>query len=136
MKPTSQIIALGIIITLLFALGPLTLNAQELKENTSDFKILMQRQGNEVILKCEEGGAWKTLSYNNQNEEQAINELGMTSIETNKDSISGMSHFLITISKTENGLSMKGLKGTAWRDLSFTLPEFKTQAINRFGMTD
>lgn len=43
--------------------------------------------------------------------------------------------FKIKIEKTDNGLKMQSLKGSAWLDLSFSLPNDKPQAIDEYGMT-
>ena len=46
-----------------------------------------------------------------------------------------LSELLITITKTDYGISLKGLKGTAWIDLSFLLKNSQKQMINQLGMT-
>ena len=43
--------------------------------------------------------------------------------------------FLFTITKTENGIELKGIEGTAWTELKFSLAENGKQAINQNGMT-
>jgi hypothetical protein len=42
---------------------------------------------------------------------------------------------LFTITKTNDGIVLKGIEGTAWTDLSFSLSENGRQAIDQFGMT-
>jgi hypothetical protein len=60
----------------------------------------------------------------------------MTKLEKNSsDKDANLADFLFTISKTENGIILKGIEGTAWTDLTFSLVEDGRQAIDQFGMT-
>jgi len=110
------------------------------KEKSTDlmpFKIIVETTDNEIQLKCESGCAWKELTFasNDMNKIQAINQLGMTQL--NKDNISNdsdLANFLITLEKTEKGIKLKGIKGSSWTDLSFSLPIGKKQIINELGM--
>ena len=47
-----------------------------------------------------------------------------------------LKEFKITIERTENGLKMQSSKGSAWIDLSFSLVNYKPQAIDEYGMTE
>lgn len=76
------------------------------------------------------------MTYENNNEFQAINEFGMTKIKEGQYyNDENLSELLITITKTDYGISLKGLKGTAWIDLSFLLKNSQKQMINQLGMT-
>lgn len=111
--------------------------AQETRKALNDFKITIEKNGNEIIMKCSEGCAWIDLTYENKKEFQAINESGMTEIKGDQsEAKENSSKFLITISKSDNGISLKGLKGTAWIDLSFSLRNNQNQMINQFGMIE
>ena len=57
----------------------------------------------------------------------------LNNISSDKDS--NLVDFMFTITKTENGIVLKGIEGTAWTDLSFSLLENRKQAIDQFGMT-
>lgn len=46
-----------------------------------------------------------------------------------------LADFTIAVKKTPDGLSLSGLKGTAWLQLNFTLAPETEQAIDAFGMT-
>ncbi|ULQ51722.1 hypothetical protein [Flavihumibacter fluvii] len=48
---------------------------------------------------------------------------------------SDVKDFKIKIEKTDNGIKMQSLKGSAWVDLSFSLPNDKPQTIDEYGMT-
>jgi hypothetical protein len=65
-----------------------------------------------------------------------VDEYGMTELKNvseNKDE--KLADFLFTITKTENGIELKGIEGTAWAELKFSLDENQKQAIDQFGMT-
>ena len=48
---------------------------------------------------------------------------------------SDVKDFKIKIEKTDNGLKMQSLKGSAWVDFSFSLPNDRPQIIDEYGMT-
>lgn len=48
---------------------------------------------------------------------------------------SNLKNFIISVEKTDNGLKLQSIKGSAWIDLSFSLPAGKTQTIDEYGMT-
>ena len=112
--------------------------AQEKKSNDlKDFKIVVKKTENGIEMQSVEGSAWIDLSFSINNDRlQAIDEYGMTELDkvsSSKDS--NLADFLFTITKTENVIILKGIEGTAWTDLSFSLPENGKQAINQYGMT-
>jgi len=112
--------------------------AQEKKSNDlKNFKVVVEKTDNGIKMQSVEGSAWIDLSFSiNNDRPQAIDEYGMTElnkISSEKDS--NLADFLFTITKTENGIVLKGIKGTAWTDLSFSLLENGKQAIDQFGMT-
>lgn len=128
---------------LLIALVVLTVSseliAQEKKStDLKDFKVVVEKTENGIKMQSIDGSAWIDLSFNiNNDRPQAIDEYGMTELDkvsSSKDS--NLADFLFTITKTENGIILKGIEGTAWTDLSFSLAENGKQAIDQFGMTE
>ncbi len=113
-----------------------SLMAQE-KTDLQDFKILLERTSKGIKMKSAQGSAWIDLSFSlKQNVPQAIDEYGMTDLNkvtSQKDE--NLADFLFTVTKTKDGLELKGLQGTAWTDLSFTLNNRNQQAIDAYGMT-
>ncbi|MFK5981595.1 MAG: hypothetical protein QM499_01680 [Flavobacteriaceae bacterium] len=112
--------------------------AQEKKSNgLKNFKVVVEKTDNGIKMQSVEGSAWIDLSFTTNNDKpQAIDEYGMTElnkISSKKDS--NLADFLFTITKTENGIVLKGIEGTAWTDLSFSLLENEKQTIDQFGMT-
>jgi len=127
-------------VAFLVTISSSNLVAQETKSSElSEFLVLVETtDSNEIKLKCTEGCAWKTLTFNlsDMNRIQALDEFGMTDKNDESKKDKNLSDFLITMQRTENGLSFKGLNGTAWTDLSFSLKPNLPQAIDEMGMTE
>lgn len=105
----------------------------------SKFTIVVEASRTEMILHCPSGCAWERLSYtlNDRTRNQAIDEFGMTKLEeVNLEKDDKLANFLFTIEPTANGFSLKGLEGTAWTDLSFSVGLNQKRAFNQFGTTD
>lgn len=109
-------------------------NSADLKE----FKITIEKTDNGLKMQSDMGSAWIDLSFSlSNNRPQAIDENGMTQlgkVATNKDS--KLADYLFTITKTKEGITLTGIEGTAWKELSFSLHRNGKQAINQFGMTE
>jgi hypothetical protein len=136
-KLNIKILFSTVLIGLLFFTATSELIAQEDKEELKDFKIIIEKTDNGIKMKSTEGSAWTDLSFSlNNHRLQAVDEYGMTDLDNvseNKDK--NLANFLFTITSTENGIELKGIEGTAWTELKFSLAENKKQAINQFGMT-
>lgn len=127
--------------TLIFCLVFMAINlsskAQGETKEFKDFKISIEKNHGEIVMKCDVGCAWIDLAYENNKDFQAINELGMTKLSQNQtDKEIELANFLFTVTKDDQGISLKGIEGTAWTDLSFSLRQGQKQLINQFGMTD
>jgi hypothetical protein len=110
---------------------------KEVPSELKDFKIVIQKTKDKIKLKCEGGCAWTELSFslNSFNEEQAINQFGMTQLNnTGKVNDPKLANFLFIIQENEKEIKLQGIAGTAWTNLSFSLKENEKQAINQFGM--
>jgi len=131
-------IILNLLIVVFFTAASSDLAAQD--KNTTDlkgFKIIVEKTDNGIKMKSIEGSAWIDLSFIlKNNQAQAIDEYGMTKLnEVSSYKDSNLSDFLFTITKTESGIKLKGIEGTAWTDLSFTLTKNKKQAFDQYGVT-
>lgn len=126
-----------IMMALLFFTATSELIAQEKRVELKDFKIIIEKTDNGIKMKSTKGSAWIDLSFSlNNYRPQAVDEYGMTELENvseNKDK--NFADFLFTITKTENGIELKGIEGTAWTELKFSLAENEKQAIDQNGMT-
>lgn len=98
----------------------------------------MERNKKGIKIHSLEGSAWIDLTCQiKNNQAQAIDEYGMTELnKVSADKDATLADFLFTITKTKNGIVLKGIEGTAWTDLSFSLPLNNKQAIDQFGLTD
>ena len=125
------------IMALLFLTATSKLIAQDKTSELKDFKIIIEKTDNGIKMKSEKGSAWINLSFSlNNYRAQAVDEYGMTelkSVSDNKDE--NLADFLFTITKTKNGIELKGIEGTAWTELKFSLAENKKQVINQLGIT-
>jgi arginine repressor len=106
-------------------------------DNLKSFKVVVEKTDNGIKMQSVEGSAWVDLSFSISNDRpQAVDEYGMTELnKISSDKDSNLADFLFTITKTENGIVLKGIEGTAWTDLSFSLLKNGKQAIDQFGMT-
>ncbi|MCU0328460.1 MAG: hypothetical protein MUE53_05670 [Chitinophagales bacterium] len=106
--------------------------------NFKEFKITIEKTDNGLEMQSHKGSAWIDLSFSITNDKpQAIDEYGMTQlgkVSTNKDS--KLADYLFTITKTKDGISLKGIEGTAWKELSFSFKKNGRQTIDQFGMTE
>ena len=109
--------------------------AQETK--VTNFKVVVQKTETGIKMQSINGTAWIDLSFTlNNDRPQAIDEYGMTEIsKISNDKNPKLADFLFTITKTPEGILLKGLKGTYWSELNFLVNNYKPQAIDRFGMT-
>jgi hypothetical protein len=133
----------GLLTKSLIAMILLTLSSEIMAQDQSssdlkDFKITIEKTDNGVEMHSSEGSAWIDLSFRlNNYQTQAVDEWGMTALDkVTEDKDENLADFLFTLTKTENGIELKGLEGTAWTDLSFTLSENGKQMIDQFGMTE
>ena len=111
------------------------------KQISSDikvFKIKIERTDTGLKIRSLKGSAWLDLSFIlTDDKPQAIDEYGMTQlnkVSTDKDD--NLADYLFTITKTKEGVKLTGVEGTAWKELSFTLPKNGQQAVDKFGMTE
>ncbi|MGJ5643249.1 hypothetical protein [Formosa sp. S-31] len=112
--------------------------AQEIKSSSlKDFNVIIEKTENGIKMKNVKGGSWVDLSFNlNNYQPQAVDEYGMVELDkvsSIKDK--NLTDFLITIIKTDTGIELKGIEGTAWTELKFSLAENEKQSINQYGMT-
>lgn len=125
-----------LLIMLFFLTTTSVLIAQEKKADLKDFKIIVEKTETGIKMKSVEGSAWIDLSFSlNNNQLQAVDEFGMTELKTvSKKYDKNLADFLFTITKTKNGIELKGIEGTAWTELKFSLAENEKHTINQFGL--
>jgi hypothetical protein len=95
-----------------------SLYAQETTEKTAEFKWEIKVDKNRITIQCQEGCTYQNLAFSS-NRTVTINQSGMVELAKNPSEESS-SDFLITYAKKGNKVTLKGLKGVAWTDLTFT----------------
>lgn len=107
-------------------------------EELEEFKLIIENTAYGISMKSLNGSAWLDLSFSMKKyNPQAVSQYGMTELENlseHKDA--NLADYLFTITKTDEGIALKGLEGTAWKELRFTLQNGSKQAIDQFGMTN
>ncbi len=112
-------------------------NIAEISQQSEDnpksnlFLVTVEKNGNSIELKCENGCKWSHLILEPSSEPYIINDYGFSegnTVESDK--------FTFSIKPNKSGVDLNGLKGTAWIDLSFSLKENERQAINQLGMSN
>jgi hypothetical protein len=103
------------------------------------FLILVESTDEGLQFSCPKGCAWTQLSFSLYNGEiQAVNTAGMTNeITNNLDVANNLADFHFEVSKDEKNIYFKGLKGTAWLELSFSSGNGKHhQYFDEYGSRD
>lgn len=107
-------------------------NPPELK----DFIIIIEETEDGLMMRGAKGCAWINLSFSlKEYVPQAVDEFGMTELEDSSDTAPELADFLFKIIKTENGITIKGLKGTAWSELKSSLNKNEKVVITQTGVT-
>lgn len=128
--------------TILFVLfvmvvGSESMAKEKILPELKEFKITIEKTDDGLKMHSDKGSAWINLSFSlKNNKPQAIDEYGMTKlgkISKNKDP--KLADYLFTIAKTKKGISLTGIEGTAWKELSFLLQQNGKQSFDQFGMT-
>ena len=105
---------------------------------STKFLILVETTDEGLKLTGQQGCAWKELTFSiKQDNSQAIDQYGMTSLNGgNPKENKNLSNFLFIIEKTKEGINLKGKRGTAWLNLTFSCPKGRCyQYIDFNGMT-
>ena len=141
MKTTSKFEKLwlsAVIITCSLAIGSKAAAQDQISTDLKEFKITIEKTDKGLKMQSHQGSAWIDLSFRLvNNKPQMIDEWGMTrpgEVSTSKDP--EISNYLFTIAKTNDGISLTGIEGTAWNELRFSLQENAKQSIDQFGMTE
>jgi len=117
----------------------LLLATSSFKQSTPDlqeFKLTIKNTDKGLELQGLKGSAWTNLSFTlNNYRPQAVDEYGMTDVEKSQGKDPKLADFLFTIEKTKDGILLKGVKGTAWKELSFSLSKGESQQVDQMGMT-
>lgn len=124
---------LPLLLALFFAVSA---NAQaDTSEELANFKVEIIRTVNGLALKGNNGTAWEELEMSlRPYQPQTIDFYGMSGNDREDSDELQDSPFLFVVQKTDVGVKLEGVKGTAWEELSFTLPAEKSVTFDQFGM--
>ncbi len=133
MKTVSKLIIGLFVITV----GSKSMAQEKISADLKEFKITIEKTDHGLKMQSDKGSAWVDLSFNlSENKLQAIDENGMTHLgELPTRRNLKFADYLFTITKTKEGITLNGIEGTAWKELSFSLQENGRQAIDQYGMT-
>ncbi len=107
-----------------------------------NFKIAIAKRPGGILLKGLEGTAWLELSFTlRPNEQQVVDALGMTNREENlkekrEEKELDLAGFLFTVVYKKRTIRLLGQRGTAWKELVFSLGNGEEQLIDQFGMVE
>jgi len=139
MKIQHHFITLSLLAVLLITgLSAFTIDSE--RSELSEFLFTVNTTNDQIILTCKKGCSWSELTFSAEatGNYQAIDQFGMTTSK-DRESIEGsadLSEFMFKIRKKTNGVSLMGLEGSAWTELSFSCPAYSCeQAVNQYGMT-
>ena len=107
-------------------------NAYSQKKPTdklSDFVIVISQNDKAIVLESSKGCAWKELIFETQ-KEQGIDNFGMSNDYNAKKDLK----FYFTIIRTKTEFLLKGIKGTAWKELRFSINNNKKYEVTKFGV--
>lgn len=126
------------LLILMFVLIASSLILMAKEKKSTDFKIIMEKTDDGIKMTCENGCAWKELTFSiNEFEWQTVDEYGMTEVnKSSSDKEPKQAEFLFSLKKTKEEIILKGIEGTLWTDLSFSIPKDRRQAIDKLGMTE
>ena len=102
---------------------------QKATSKLSELIITISQNDKGIVLESSKGCAWKELKFDSR-KEQGIDNFGMNDgVDIDKKL-----KFYFIIVKTKTGLKLKGVKGMAWRELSFTTKRNKKYQVTQSGV--
>lgn len=140
LKNCQTLFTIPFYVLLIFGTSSGLIAQEDVYVKVASFSILVETLGDEIKLTCNDGCAWKQLSFSSsiKSEPQAVDQNGMTTLPgnlMNQEPIG--SKFLFTIRRTEQGVSLEGKKGTIWSSLTLDCAGGKCfRPINGWGMAD
>ena len=90
--------------------------------NKEAFNIIVQNEGDQLVLTCNEGCAWEKLNFIllEGNGPQYVDNLGMASAAGKENTSKEAADFLISFERSGDKINCTSKKGTAWGKLSFS----------------
>ncbi len=137
---SATVLMSGMFFFLCFSLAGLSGNAQSIQpEPSHNFQIFVEKTADGIMLKSTKGTAWINLSFSLRDyQEMTIDEFGMVDPDAAavENGDKALADFCFTIMKTREGIVLKSRKGTAWKELTLSLPMHKSQVIDQQGLVE
>lgn len=95
-------------------------------EKSDNFKIKFSKSNSSIIMNSNIGCSWNILSVKKKSFH--LNQFGIVNVEKDIDAYSS-SEFIISVKRSYSKITLKGMKGTNWKDLSFNLSSKKSSII-------
>lgn len=128
-----------LVASLLFCSVPaMTLAQSDGPPEVSDFTLVLETSEETIHLTCKNGCAWTELTFSAAvgDAPQGVDQYGMTPLSRPQSrQQAGLANFVVTIKQTEDGVSLKGVEGTAFKTLTFGPVPEDGQAVDQYGMT-
>ncbi len=133
MKTVKKIVSTAAFALLVLVASNTTAQNQT-RETFIPFLIDINLTDTEVNLTCNDGCAWKTLSFNSTNgNNQWIDASGLTQKNTLSSIDKKLSPFRISFKKVDGKLVLKSTQGAAWKEVPLNADARFTMQINEFG---
>lgn len=131
-----MLLAKSFIAVLLVGISSNLMAQAEPSTTLKEFSIVVEKTKNGIKMTSLKGSSWLNLEFSaKQNNPKAIDEYGMAQLgKVNPAKDPQLADYLFTVEKTQKGITLKGIEGTAWKDLSFNLAKDKKQTFNQLGM--
>ncbi|MDC7997311.1 hypothetical protein [Gilvibacter sediminis] len=94
------------------------------------FNLTIAKDGKQIVMACRSGCAWETLSFESPRRglSVTVDQFGMKGDRQTASNPDELSEFSFSIAKMRGEYKLIGLEGTAWKTLTFTLPEDDSEA--------
>ena len=127
-------------LVIIFSFSSCNINSEtEVTHQLSDFKVVIENTDDGVKMQSLGGPmSWIELSFSlNTNKPQGVDENGMADLtDLDHPRKKQPTEFYFNVAKTDDGIQLKGIRGTAWEELSFTLEDNQKQAFDESGMAE
>lgn len=106
------------------------------KNDKNKFEIIVSKTKKGYTMQCNEGCAWKELSFSlNRFTSQYINAYGVSSkFSENEEDFNGLADFQFKVEEKKDLLQLTKLTGTNWEELSFKINENENYTLTPNGI--
>lgn len=113
---------------LIFLIGSFSIMAYSQKPTKLEWEISFKK--NHVVFECSEGCNYLVLSFDAY-KKVILNENTIVDLEKNPEELN--SDFLVQYSKTGNKITLEGIKGVEWKNITLTSDLKSKYYINQTG---